>query len=34
MTNPNNPRRALGLLMVFASALALMALWNLSETER
>jgi hypothetical protein len=31
--NPNVHRRALGLLMVLASVLTLIATWNLSETE-
>jgi hypothetical protein len=34
MDNPNNQRRAIGLLVVFATAVTLIAIWNLPETER
>jgi hypothetical protein len=33
MENPNTQRRSIGLLVAFASILALIAIWNLPETE-
>jgi hypothetical protein len=32
MDNPNTQRRALGLLVIFATVLTLIAAWNLPET--
>jgi hypothetical protein len=34
MENPNTQRRAIGLLVVFATILTLIGIWNLPETER
>jgi hypothetical protein len=34
MQNPNNQRRAVGLLVVFASVLTLLAIWDLPESKR
>jgi hypothetical protein len=33
MENPNNQRKATGLLMAFATALTLIAIWRLPEAE-
>jgi hypothetical protein len=33
MENPNTQRRAIGLLVIFATILALMGMWNLPGTE-
>jgi|HubBroStandDraft_1064217.scaffolds.fasta_scaffold905995_1 hypothetical protein len=33
MENPNTQRKAIGLLMAFATALTLIAIWKLPETE-
>jgi hypothetical protein len=33
MNNPNNQRRAVGLLLFFASVLTLIAIWDLPETQ-
>ena len=33
MENPNTQRRALGLLVIFATVLTLIATWNLTETS-
>ena len=33
MNNPNNQRRAIGLLLVFATVLTLIAMWDLPETQ-
>jgi hypothetical protein len=33
MKNSTSKSRAIGLLVVFASVLALMAIWNLPQTE-
>jgi hypothetical protein len=32
MENPNTQRRAIGLLVVFATILALVGIWNFPET--
>jgi hypothetical protein len=32
MENPNTQRRSIGLLMIFATVLTLLAVWNLPET--
>jgi hypothetical protein len=32
MENPNTQRRAIGLLVIFATVLTLIATWNLTET--
>ena len=32
MDNPNTQRRSIGLLVIFASILTLIAVWNLPET--
>ena len=32
MENPNTQRRAIGLLVIFATVLTLIATWNLKET--
>jgi hypothetical protein len=33
MENPNTQRRAIGLLVVFATILAVVGIWNFPETE-
>ena len=33
MNNPNNQRKAIGLLLSFASVLTLIAIWDLPETQ-
>jgi hypothetical protein len=33
MENPNTQRKAIGLLMAFATVLTLIAIWRLPETE-
>ena len=33
MANPSTQRRAIGLLVAFATVLTLIAIWNLPETE-
>jgi hypothetical protein len=33
MDNPNTQRRALGLLVIFATVLTVIATWNLAETS-
>jgi hypothetical protein len=33
MENPNTQRKAIGLLMAFAAALTLIAVWKLPDTE-
>ena len=32
MDNPNTQRRSIGLLVIFATVLTLIAVWNLAET--
>jgi hypothetical protein len=32
MENPNTQRRSIGLLVIFATVLTLIAVWNLPET--
>jgi hypothetical protein len=32
MDNPNTQRRSIGLLVIFATVLTLIAVWNLTET--
>jgi len=34
MRNPNNQRRAIGILAVFATIMTVVAIWNLPQTER
>ncbi len=34
MDNPNTQRRSIGLLVIFATVLTLIAVWNLTETAR